>query len=414
MIFMIRILPFLMALLLLGGISSELQADSKPELLIWEADQLAIVKTALDDPTPDLKGAAKILRRQADEALGHKSYSVTYNAHVPPSGNKHDYTSFGAYWWPDPTKPDGLPFIRRDGVTNKKQKKLGDKDHFGAFTKDVESLSLAYYYFDDERYAKHAIHLIKDWFLNPETRMNPHLEYAQAVLGLNEGKSSGVIDTRDFIYVLESLELLKTSPSYSQEFEDGLKRWFTEFLQWLRTSKLGKQESQANNNHGSWYHAQAMRIALFLDETELASELFEHVRDDRISSQIASDGTQPEELARTNSFHYSLFNLQALGVLARMGESLDYDLWHYRDKEGKGLESAAEYLLPYVSSSADWPHEQISEYHVSPLTNQLFRLMSVRYEEPDWLSVTDELIEGGSTFDTAMLVTAALDEQVAK
>lgn len=408
---MIRSLAILLVVVYHSAFTHELRADSPPDLLIWEADHLASTKAALKDPTPELQAAVDRLMRQADKALENESYSVTYNAHVPPSGDKHDYASFGAYWWPDPSKEDGLPFIRRDGETNHEQKKLGDKGHFGDFTKDVETLSLAYYYLEDERYAKHAIHLIDDWFLNPETCMNPHLRYAQAVLGRNEGKNSGIIDTRDFMYVLESLELLKKSPSYSQEFENGLKQWFTEFLIWLQTSELGKKECQAKNNHGSWYHVQALRIALFLGQTELARELLENVRDELIPSQIASDGTQPEELARTNSFHYSIFNLQALGIAARMGESLDFDLWHFRDKDGKGIQVAAEYLLPYVNGTASWPHEQISEYHISPLTNQFLRMLSVRYEEPEWLDVSTELLEGYPTVDPAILINAAYDEQ---
>lgn len=408
------ILNFLLAVLLFVSFPPKLFAGAEPQLLIWEADQLAKNKAALADPPPELAGALEILLEQANRALLTKSYSVTYNAHVPPSGDKHDYASFGAYWWPDPSKEDGLPFIRRDGVTNHKQKALGDKGHFSDFIKDVTDLSLAYYYLEDERHAEHAIHLISDWFLNPETRMNPHLRYAQAVLGRNEGKNSGLIDTRDFTYVLESLELLKNSPSYSQDMETGLKQWFTDYLEWLRNSEFGRKESNARNNHGSWYHVQAIRIALFLDQKELARELVEHVRDQFIPSQIMSDGTQPEELARTNAFHYSIFNLHALGIIARMAESLDYDLWHYRGEDGKGIQIAAEYLLPYVTGTAEWPHEQIVEYHVSPLTMQFLRMMSVRYQEPDWLRVSAKLLEGYPEYDTAMLMTAAFEEQRAK
>ncbi len=394
------------------GILYELKADAEPQLYIWEWDQLSGAKAALRNPTSELKRAAKMLQAQADKALRNKSYSVTYNEYVPPSGDKHDYTSFGAYWWPDPTKQDGLPFIRRDGKTNKSQKSLGDKDHFGTFTKDIEALSLAYFIFEDEKYAKHAIHLINDWFLNPETRMNPHLEYAQAVLGRNHGKNSGVIDTRDFIFVIESLELLKTSPAYSEEFENGLKQWFTQFLQWLRTSDHGQKESQANNNHGSWYHAQALRIALYLDEQELAREILDHVRNKLVSSQILVDGTQPEELARTNSFHYSIFNLHALGVAARMGEALDYNLWQYRDKDGKGISVAAEYLLPYVTGSEEWPHEQISDYQISPLTNQFLRVLSARYQEPGWLDVSKKFLVNYPGYDHSIFLTAAYQEKL--
>jgi hypothetical protein len=36
---------------------------------------------------------------------------------TPPSGDKHGYLSEALYWWPDPSKQDGMPYIRRDGET---------------------------------------------------------------------------------------------------------------------------------------------------------------------------------------------------------------------------------------------------------------------------------------------------------
>ena len=397
-------------LLLLATNLGHLRADSTPRLYVWEGNQLAKTKAALANPTPELERATKVLKRQAEKALHNESYSVTYNEFVAPSGDKHDYVSFGAYWWPDPTKKDGLPFIRRDGETNREQKKLGDKDAFNEFSRDIQTLSLAYYFLEDERYAEHAIHLLNDWFLNPKTLMNPHLEYAQAVLGRNHGKSTGIIDTRDLMYVLDSMELLKVSSAFTPELAQGLERWFTQFLDWLRTSEHGKHEGEAPNNHGAWYQAQVMRIALYLGDEKLAREKLEHVRDNLIPVQIVPDGTQPQELARTNSFHYSLFNLMALGTIARMGESLDEDLWNYETEDGCGMRKAAEFLLPYVTGPAAWPHQQISKYEVSPLTNQFLRTLSVRYQEPRWLNVSPRFLENYSSYDPSLFVTAAYQE----
>lgn len=388
--------------------------DDQPQFYIWEWPQLSATKTAMESPSAELAGVLKVLEKEADRALKNSSYSVTYNEFVPESGDKHDYASFGAYWWPDPTKEDGLPYIRRDGETNETQKSLGDKNTFNSFYKDVESLSLAYFYFEDEKYAEHAIHLINDWFLNPETKMNPHLEYAQAVLGRNHGKNSGIIDTRDLVFVLESLELLKQSSSYTAEIDAGLKQWFTEFFHWLRTSKHGQKESAANNNHGSWYHAQAMRIALYLDDEQAARELYDNVRKKLIPHQIMPDGIQPEELARTNAFHYSIFNLHALAMIARMGESLDADLWHYHDADGGGMQAAAEYLLPFVRGTAKWPHRQITKYRASSPVNQYFRMMSTRYKEPGWLKVSDEYLNQASAFDHSHLLAVAYQQDSAQ
>jgi hypothetical protein len=388
-----------------------LAENSEPQLLVWELEQLQASKAALKNPTTELSRAADQLKRHAEESLKHQSYSVTYNDFVPPSGDKHDYVSFGAYWWPDPTKPDGLPYIRRDGETNREQRSLGDKDNLSAFLKDVETLSLAYFLFDDERYAQHAINLLNDWFLNPDTRMNPHLDYAQAVLGRNHGKSTGIIDTRDFIYVLESMELLKSSPAYTPEFAEGMRNWFADFFQWLQTSEHGQKESSALNNHGAWYQAQAMRIALYLQEEDFARQLLKHVQDNLIPAQIQADGTQPHELARTNSFHYSIFNLHALGTIARMAESLNEDLWHEKGQQNQGMQAASLFLLPYVAGDEPWPHQQISKYEVSPRVNEFLRMLSVRYQEPRWLDVSANYRKQATSFDYSPFVAAGYSKQ---
>jgi hypothetical protein len=383
------------------------RSSAAPQLYVWEGEHLEATKTAFKEPSANLERLAKSLRRQADKALQNKSYSVTYNEYVAPSGDEHDYVSFGAYWWPDPSKKDGLPFIRRDGETNQEQKKLGDKEAFNEFARDVQTLALAYYLLEDERYAEHTLHLINDWFINPETLMNPHLEYAQAVLGRNHGKSTGIIDTRDFIYVLESLELLKESPAWTPELESGLKEWFTQFLEWLGTSDHGKHENRAKNNHGAWYQAQVIRIALYLGKEQLARERLEYVRDELIPAQIMPDGTQPQELERTNAFHYSLFNLLALGTTARMGESLGEDLWHNQVSEGRSIQSAAEWVLPFVTGEKPWNHQQISTYRLNPVTNTLFRVLSNRYNQPAWLDPKSEIRMSDTAYDPSLMLVAA-------
>ena len=69
----------------------------------------------------DLKKVAAFqnLKQKADKVLIEgKLYTVMHKKQVPPSGDKHDYMSIGSYWWPDPSKPNGLPYIRKDGERN--------------------------------------------------------------------------------------------------------------------------------------------------------------------------------------------------------------------------------------------------------------------------------------------------------
>src|SRR5215831_17811958 len=81
---------------------------------------VSLAVTVLFATSPLFAGTAaarEALIKAADRALEQKPLSVVDKKKVPPSGDKHDYLSQAPYWWPDPSKPDGLPYIRRDGET---------------------------------------------------------------------------------------------------------------------------------------------------------------------------------------------------------------------------------------------------------------------------------------------------------
>ena len=118
-------------------------------------------------------------------------YSVMDKDIIPPSGDKHDYISQGPYWWPDTTKPDGLPYIRRDGVVNPEREKFTDRRNLSNLLEATDFLSKAYYFSEDEKYATKIIELLQVWFLNDATKMNPHLEYGQGIPGITEGRGIG-------------------------------------------------------------------------------------------------------------------------------------------------------------------------------------------------------------------------------
>src|ERR1044072_5271844 len=66
------------------------------------------------------------LERDARKALVSGPFSITSKATTPPSGDKHDYMSQAPYFWPDPQRPNGLPYIRRDGDRNPEINKITD------------------------------------------------------------------------------------------------------------------------------------------------------------------------------------------------------------------------------------------------------------------------------------------------
>ncbi|HQW85446.1 MAG TPA: alginate lyase family protein, partial [Ferruginibacter sp.] len=243
------------------------QMPGKPLLIALNLKALERNKAAINNKDAAVMPAYKQLLKDADKALKFEPVSVMEKTNIPPSGDKHDYMSLAPYFWYDSTKPNGLPYMRKDGQTNPEVKAYKDKEYQPKLCEYVQTLALAYYFSENEMYAKHAANLLRVWFLDTATRMNPNLNFAQSIKGKNDGRGAGLIDTRHYVKLVDGINLLKGSKSWKQEDEEGMKKWFAEFLNWMQTSKNGKDEMNAKNNHGAWYDAQRLALALFIDST---------------------------------------------------------------------------------------------------------------------------------------------------
>jgi hypothetical protein len=333
---------------------------AQPNVYTLDAAALADAKHQVEQNDPAVMPAYRKLLHAADAALAAHPFTVTDKRMVPPGGDKHDYLSLAPYWWPDPAKRDGLPYVRRDGRINPAVKNNNtDSRRIEDFSNAVGALGLGYYFTGDERYARHAALLLRMWFIDPATRMNPNLDYAQGVMGVVNGRGTGIIDTRHFWQVIDTIGLIAPSGALSDSERAALRQWFSEYTNWLLTSSNGRDERAARNNHGSYYDQQVVNQALFTGDLELARRVLQGVGRERIDVQIRADGRQPLELERTRAFHYSVFNLLALYRLARYGEQAGVDLWHYPDAQQPALRNALAYLTPYVSRPSTWPYQDI-------------------------------------------------------
>ncbi|MFN0120032.1 MAG: alginate lyase family protein, partial [Blastocatellia bacterium] len=199
------------------------------------------------------------------------------------------------------------------------------------------------------------------WFIDPATRMNPHYEYAQAVMGRNNGRGAGLIDARRFIQIANAAGLLTGAMAWPRRDQQAIAGWYRAFAQWMQTSANGQDEAAARNNHGSWYAAALAAFALFTGDTALARKTIEGVKA-RIAWQIEPDGRQPLETARTRGISYSVFNLEALCSVAAMGDQLGVDLWNYKTSDGRGMGRALAYLAPFVLGERAWADKQITQW----------------------------------------------------
>ncbi|WP_420151937.1 alginate lyase family protein [Siphonobacter sp.] len=353
----------LIALLFFSLTMPALRAQQKAPTFLLDGTFLAQQKARSRQGDAAVQRALEALIQQAQQTLNHPTYSVTYKSKVPPSGDKHDYMSVGPYWWPDSTKPDGLPYIRKDGRINPERYTIKDATYLHQLCEDVQQLAVTYYFTEDETYARRAAELLRVWFLNPETRMNSNLNYGQAIPGVTDGRGIGLIDSRYFAILVDAVQLLKPSKAWPKAEHQALQSWFRTFLDWMQTSPVGKDEADEHNNHGTYYDFQAVAMALFIEDTALARRILEQQTLPRISSQFAVDGSQPHELARTVSWGYCVMNLQGFFGLALLAENLNMNLWTYETPEGKGLKKAFLWLLPYAEGKKAWTHQQIKPMH---------------------------------------------------
>lgn len=328
---------------------------------------------------PALAAGVKELRARAERQMRAELWTVTSKPFAGPSGDKHDYVSLASYFWPDPQRTDGLPYVSRDGELNPETREY-DRTRLDGMCEAVHSLALAWYLTGEEPYGRRAVTQLRAWFLDEATRMNPHLTNAQMVKGKNEGNPWGLIETERLTQVVDAVALLRTGPDWTAGDQKGLEQWFSQYLDWLQTSDLGQRERAAPNNHGTLYDVQTSVFALFLGRTELARDILEGVKTNRIARQIEPDGSQPAELKRTKSWSYTLLNLEGLFRLGHLGDQVGVDLWHYRTTDGRGIRAALEWLMPYIDGKP-WERQQLTRQAREPLV-WILRRAAVAYAEP--------------------------------
>lgn len=366
--------------------------DAAPIYFAASPGALAEAKARLAAHDESLPPALKALIRAADRALDTDPSSVVEKSKTPPSGDKHDYMSVAPYFWPDPAKSNGLPYLRHDGKVNPESRDDAfDHGRLGALAKNVETLALAYYFTGQEVYAAKAAKFLRVWFLDPATRMNPNLEFAQAVPGVNTGRGIGILEGQAVSKAADAAGLLAGSAAWTAKDQSELKVWLETYFHWLLTSRHGKDEANARNNHGSWYDVQAVELALVLGKTEVAKQICEAAKQKRIAAQINPDGRQPEELARTAAFSYSCYNLSALFTLATLAEHTGVDLWHCRLADGHyALAAALDFLIPYTTVPVKkWPYEQIKKFDRTAIAPELHQAAAV-YQDPKYEKVLAE------------------------
>jgi len=361
-----------------------------PNVLLLDRAALADARAGAVAGRADLAPAIAALRIDADALLAAVPVTVTDKTTPAPSGDVHDYVSLSIYWWPDPGKPDGLPYLQKDGQIDPESAdtRRYDAGKLNRMVSAVESLGLAAYVTTDARYADATARWLRTWFLDERTRMNPSMRYAQIIPGRPEPRGTGIIDSRQFMRAVDASLLIEGTAAWSAADAAGLRTWFGELADWLSTSPQGKMEEGSKNNHGTWYDAQLADFALFAGRDAIVKGIYAKAGT-RVTSQIAADGAQPLELMRTRSYHYSAFNLLAFSILGDLGPAAGVDVWH---GTGPSLRAAIDFLIPYINGAKTWPYPDIDKLDYAAELAPILVRAAVAYPDAGYDSVLAKLV----------------------
>jgi hypothetical protein len=333
---------------------------------------------------------ARIIR-DAKQYLNERPLTITSSHSARTPGGLHDFFSEGDYWWPDPKNPDG-PYIRRDGESN--------PDNFVAHRQALMRLSVmmpalvaAWKLTGDKVYAARAREHVVAWFITPDTKMNPNLQYAQAIKGVNPGRGTGIIDTIHMVEVTRAASLMKDSGIWASPNEYGeIQAWFKDYVRWMTTSKNGIEERDATNNHGSCWVMQVAAFASFTNDQESMRFCADRFKNKLIPEQVAANGSLPMELARTKPYSYSLFNMDILSTICQILSSNNDDLWSFSTKDGRSMQKVIGYMEPYIADKTKWPKPPDVEYFNDlPVRQPSLLFGGLAYGEADWVNLWKQL-----------------------
>ncbi len=364
------------------------QASTPLDLLATDGARVAATRDRALAGDPQLQPLIDLLVAAADEAAAAPMVSVADKKATPPSGDKNDYVSLSPYWWPNPDTDDGLPYVRRDGEFNPERDDY-DVPALDAFGKNTRQLGFAYYFTGEEEYAGAAVARLEHFLLDPETRMNPRMLFAQFVPGVSDGRKYGIIETLRLRWVPDAVLMLQGSEALTPEVLAATREWFGDYALWMNTSEFGVAERDGDNNHATWAKAQIAYYSAFAGDPATARDMAERAVAS-LPDHVAADGSQPEEIARTRGIDYSEFNLRGFSELAILGQPLGVDLWHHETGDGRSLRMAYDFLLPYVLGEKDWPHRQIKPKKDDRLAESL-RRFAIAYDDPTYEAAISSL-----------------------
>ena len=383
-------------------LAAGLAAADIPMTLVSE-DEAEPIHSAIVRKEAWTQDPVRRLRADADRRIREGPWTVTADRPKGVELDPHEFYSEAPYYWPNPDNPDG-PYVRRDGQANP-ARIVANQTALNAMCDAVFTLGAASFLLDNAAYGRRAASVLHTWFINPKTRMNPDLDYAQSVPGVNNGRGPGMVDGRSFVRAIQGMEFLEQTGAWDPRDRIAVRNWFVDYLHWLLTSKNAADEKKSGDNHASWWAVQVAAVGSFVGDSKACQTAFNFYRDRLLPRQIRPNGSAPREEIRARSLRLSALNLEAYAMICRIAQVRGAaDLWNIRARSGATIGTAIDYLSPYLVDPKKWSKEQAGDIPYDSLVFLAFAGMGLdkldyiglfrKLEHPDsaWISLVDLLV----------------------
>jgi len=363
-------------------------------LILWGVQSAFVAAPRPNVESRIEKAAEGVLKKQilaeADWAMQQKPVTVTAFFSPRSAGGKHDFFSEADYFWPDPKNPDG-PYINRDGESNPANF-IAHRKAMIRLSEIIGALASAYKITGDPKYVRQAIIHLRAWFIDPETLMNPNLQFAQAVKGKFTGRNYGIIDSIHLMEVAQGLIVMEDCPAMDAGTTEGVKKWFAAYTSWLLTSKPGIQEKLTKNNHSTCWAMQVASFAKLCDNEAVLDSISVMYKTVLLPNQMALDGSFPLELERTKPYGYSIFDLDAMVTLCQIISTPKDNLWAFETADGKSIKKGIDYLYPFIADKSNWKLKPDVMYWDNWPVAQPFLLFGANtYQNESWFNAWKNL-----------------------
>ena len=258
---------------------------------------------------------------------------VTDKTVPSPTGNVHDYYSIAPHY-----SAAGLKY---DGYTDDQERvrKSRDADAFRNFAWRFYACAVGGALLEQPEYSQKAAKLLKAWFVDTDTRMNPSIRHAQVIPGSDEINEIGVVEFRQLVNVASAVRLLQSQGALEEGLFEAVREWIQQFLDDCANLGIREKALQRNNNIGTWSAALFGTLDLFCNRYSRAFSIGFHASE-RLGQQLGPFSVQINEVGRAKPLHYNLFNLAAWFNLLRFGLEFGIDVSTFSGVHNESLKNA--------------------------------------------------------------------------